>query len=382
MLRHKSTGCAAASATLLLGLHSAIAASYVQTDLASDIPGLAANTDPSMLNPWGMSFSPTSPIWISDQGAGVATLQAGNGTQAALVVTIPGTTGTGNPTGTVFNGTPSFQLPNAMPALFLFSTLNGQIAGWNSGTTAVATFTANDGAMYTGLTSGAVGGNNFLYAADLAGQKIDVFNSTFSKTMLSGSFTDPNLPSGYRPYNIQNVGGKLYVEYATIDPVTHLVSHTANQGIVSVFDLNGNFLQRLVTNANLNSPWGITLASSNFGQFSNDLLIGNNGDGTIDAFDPITGAFLGKLLDSLGNPLINSGLWALAFRTGAPGFDPNALFFTAGINGEADGLFGAIQVAATPLPGAFPLFGSVIAAFGALIWRRTRKVRTATAASN
>jgi uncharacterized protein (TIGR03118 family) len=382
MLRHKSTGCAAASAILLLGLHSAIAASYVQTNLASDIPGLAANTDPFMQNPWGMSFSPTSPIWMSDQGSGVATLHTGNGTQAALVVTIPGSNPTGNPTGTVFNGTPAFQLPNGAPALFLFSTLNGQIAGWNSGTTAVTTFTATDGAVYTGLTSGAVGGNGFLYAADLAGQKIDVFSSTFAKTTLSGSFTDPTLPSGYRPYNIQNVGGKLYVEYATIDPVTHLPSHAANQGIVSVFDLNGNFLQRLVTNANLDSPWGITLASSNFGQFSNDLLIGNNGDGTIDAFDPISGAFLGKLLDSLGNPLTNSGLWALAFRTGAPGFDPNTLFFTAGINGEADGLFGAIQVAATPLPAAFPLFGTVIAAFGALIWRRTRKVRTATAASN
>jgi uncharacterized protein (TIGR03118 family) len=334
-----------------------------------------------MKNPWGMSFSPTSPIWMSDQGAGVATLHTGSGTQGALVVTVTNPNGFGGPTGTVFNGTSSFQLPtNNAPALFLFSTLNGQIAGWNSGTTAVTTFTATDGAAYTGLTSGAVGGNGFLYAADFHGQKIDVFNSTFTKTTLGGSFTDPALPSGYTPYNIQNVGGKLYVEYATIDPATHLPSHAANQGIVSVFDLNGNFLQRLVTNANLDSPWGITLASSNFGQFSNDLLIGNNGDGTIDAFDPSTGAFLGKLLDSLGNPLTNSGLWALAFRTGAPGFDPNTLFFTAGINGEADGLFGAIQVAATPLPGAFPLFGSGIAAFGALIWRRTRKVRTAVAA--
>ena len=307
MLRHKSTGCAAASAILLLGLHSAIAASYVQTDLASDIPGLAANTDPFMQNPWGMSFSPTSPIWMSDQGSGVATLHTGNWTQAALVVTIPGSTNPG-PTGTVFNGTTSFQLPNGAPALFLFSTLSGQIAGWNSGTSAVTTFSAPDGAVYTGLTSGvASGGNNVLYAADLAGQKIDVFSSTFAKTAVSGTFTDPTLPSGYRPYNIQNVGGKLYIEYATIDPVTLLPSHAANQGIVSVFDLNGNFLQRLVTNANLDSPWGITLASSNFGQFSNDLLIGNNGDGTIGAFDPISGAFLGKLLDSLGNPLTDSG---------------------------------------------------------------------------
>jgi uncharacterized protein (TIGR03118 family) len=225
----------------------------------SDIPGLAANTDPNLKNPWGMSFSATSPVWVSDQVTGVATLYNGTGTPQALVVTIPSGAGLSQgPTGTVFT-TESFQLPNGASAVFVFSTLNGQIAGWNPGTsptTAVTAFTATDGARYTGLTSATVGANNFLYAADLHGQKIDVFNSTFAKTTLSGSFTDPNLPSGYTPYNIQTVGGKLYVEYATIDPITHLPSHAANQGIVNVFDLNGSFVQRLVTNANLDSRGG------------------------------------------------------------------------------------------------------------------------------
>ena len=371
-----SYGAAAPGVLLLVvASNSALASSYVQTDLVSDISGLAVNTDPNLRNPWGMAFAPTSPVWVSDQVTGVATLYNGTGTPQALVVTIPsGAVPPQGPTGTIFNGTQSFQLPNGAPALFLFSTLNGQTAGWNpsSSTTAVTAFTAVDGARYTGLTSGTVGANNFLYAADLHGQKIDVFASSFAKTNLGGSFTDPNLPAGYTPYNIQNVNGKLYVEYATINPATHLPSQAPNQGIINVFDTDGNFLQRLATDAHLDSPWGITLAPANFGQFSNDLLVGNNGDGTIDAFDPTTGAFLGQLLDKLGDPLSNSGLWALAFRTGAPGFDPDTLYFTAGINGQVDGLFGGIQVAATPLPAALPLFAGGLGLMGFLARRRKR----------
>jgi uncharacterized protein (TIGR03118 family) len=256
----------------------------------------------------------------------------------------------------------------------MFSTLGGQIAAWNSSTTAVTQFTASDGARYTGLTSGTIGPNSFLYAADFHNQKIDAFNSSFAKTSLSGSFTDPSgVPSNYAPYNIQNIGNKLYVEYAKIDAVTHLASQAPNQGIVDVFDTAGNFLQRLATDLELDSPWGITLAPSNFGQFSNDLLVGNNGDGTIDAFDPFSGAFLGKLLDDLGNPLTNAGLWALAFRTGGPGFDPSTLYFTAGINGQLDGLFGGIQVAATPLPATLPLFAGGLGLLGFIARRRRRE---------
>jgi hypothetical protein len=182
---------------------------------------------------------------------------------------------------------------------------------------------------------------------------------------------------GYAPYNIQTLNGKLYVAYAKVDPATGKASQTPNQGIVNVFDTNGNLLHRVATNMFLNSPWGLAIAPANFGDFAGALLIGNNGDGTIDAFNPDTGEFLGRLLDPLGNVLTKSGLWALGFRTGASGFDPDTLFFTAGINGEADGLFGSIQVAGPaavpgPIVGA-GLPGLLLAGGGLLVWWRRRQ---------
>jgi uncharacterized protein (TIGR03118 family) len=372
-MKPTSTGICYTVACIALaaGLGSSGAlAGYIQTNLASDVPGLAAFTDANLINPWGISFLATSPAWIANQGSGTATLHTGTGSQLGLVVTTPP-----NPTGTVANGTTSFGLtPGGNPARFLFSTLDGRIAGWNpsvSATTAV-TMVATPGAAYTGLAIGNIGGNGLLYAADFAGAKIDVFNATFGLTSLGGTFVDPGLPAGYAPYNIQNINGKLYVEYAAIDPITSKASQAANHGIVSVFDLDGSFLQRLITNANLNSPWGITLASANFGQFSNDLLVGNNGDGTIGAFDPISGTFLGLLRDGLGNPLTNPGLWALTFGNGASGLNRDGLFFTAGINNEANGLFGEIQLA-TPLPAALPLFATGLGILGLLGGRRKRK---------
>jgi uncharacterized protein (TIGR03118 family) len=375
-----AAGCAA----VLLGLEPdcALAATYTQTNLTSDVPGEAAFTDPNLRNPWGMAFAPGGPVWTSDQVTNVATVYDGTGAPRALVVTTPP-----SPTGIVFNtvNNPAgpFQLTPGQPAIFLFATLSGQIAGWNSSvnlTAAVTKFTATDGAVYTGLTRATFGGADFLYAADFRNGKIDVFNSAFGKTTLTGSFVDPNLPSGYAPYNIQVIGDKIYALYAKIDPATQKASHLPNQGIVSVFNLDGTFVQRLVTNTNLNSPWGITLASSNFGQPSGTLLIGNNGDGTIDAFDPITGAFLGKLLDSLGNPITNSGLWALASRTGASGFDPNALYFSAGINGELDGLFAELIINPSSISPGVPgpiagagLPGLIFASGGLLAWWRRRR---------
>jgi len=337
---------------------------YFQTNLASDISGMAAHTDPNLINPWGMSFATSSPFWVSDQGTNLATLYNGTGTPQALVVTTPV-----GPTGQVFNGTTSFKLDGTNSALFVFSSLSGTISGWNpavSATAAVVKFTATDGAVYTGLASGP----SNLYAADFKNGKIDVFDANFAKVTLAGTFTDPGLPSGYVPYNIQNVGGSLYVEYAMVDPVTHRASLNANQGIVDKFDTNGNFQQRLATAANLSSPWGITQAPSNFGDFSNDLLVGNFGDGTISAFDPITGAFLGKLLGANGTPISNDRLWALNFRAAGSGFDPHALFFNAGINNEMDGLFGEIQV--VPEPSTIVLLGL---GFLTLAGRRHRATR-------
>jgi uncharacterized protein (TIGR03118 family) len=343
---------------------------YFQTNLTSDVPGMAANLDPNLKNPWGMSFSATSPFWVSDQGTNKSTLYNGAGVVNALVVSTPP-----SPTGQVFNSTPSFLLPAGSgtaqaPAAFIFDSLSGSISGWNGaqGTTAATVFTATDGAVFTGLASDSVGASNFLYASDFANGRIDTFNGSFAEITPSGSFTDPTLPAGYSPYNIQNIGGKLYVEYAKVDPVTHMPTTTANTGVVSVFDANGNFLQRLVTNTDLDSPWGITQAPATFGSLGGDILVGNFGDGTISAFDPTTGIFAGSLLGPSGSPIVDGGLWAIDFRAAGSGFDPNTLFLNAGINDEADGLFAGIQVA--PEPSTYLMLALAAIPFA---WRKARR---------
>ena len=333
----------------LVGLFSnpsSAATIYGQTNLTSDIPGLAANTDASLKNPWGVSFGPTSPFWVSDQVTGIATLYNAAGQRQTLFVATPPAA----PTGQVFNSTSaSFLEANGQKATFIFATIPGTIDAWNigNGGSAVVEATSANSA-YTGLALANNGSGDFLYAANFRSGNIDVFNSSFTPVSPSAPFTDPNLPAGYAPYGIQNIGGKLYVQYAQVDPVTHKAAVGPGLGIVDVFDPNGGAPHRLVTGGVLNAPWGITLAPSAFGDFSNDLLIGNFGDGVIDAFDPMSGDFRGSLKDANGNPIANPGLWALEFRA-APNFDPSTLFFTAGINNEADGLFGSIQV--TPEPG-------------------------------
>lgn len=360
------------SAALLCG--SLNATSYFQTNLTSDLPGMAANLDPNLKNPWGMSFSATSPFWVSDQGTNKSTLYNASGVPQALVVSTPP-----GPTGQVFaNIAGNFLLPpgtgaNPAAATFIFDTLSGTIAGWNGAQgnpvgVAVTMFAATDGAVFTGLAIGNNGTGNFLYASDFANGRIDVFNSLWAPITLGGVFTDPTLPAGYVPYNVQTIAGKLYVEYAKVDPITHRAATTPNTGIVNVFDLNGNFLQRLATEAHLNSPWGVTLAPAGFGSFGGDILVGNFGDGTIAGFNPVTGVFDGFLTGSSGSPIVNPGLWALNFRASGSGFDPNALFLTAGINNEVNGLFAEIQ--AIPEPSTLLMFA--LAGFP-LVWRKLRK---------
>ena len=235
-------------------LSSPAASIFVQTNLASDVPGLAANTDSNLKNTWGSSFSATSPFWISDQGANVSTLYNVAGVPQALIVSTPP-----SPTGQVFDsstGANSFLLNNNVKATFIFDTLSGQIAGWNTGqgTTAQSVFTAMNGAVFTGLAIGNNGSADLLYASDFANGKIDVFDAKFNPTTLSGSFTDSNLPAGYSPYNIQTIGSSLYVEYDMV--VNGRPSMVPNTGIVDVYDLNGNFVRRFATNADLNSPLG------------------------------------------------------------------------------------------------------------------------------
>ena len=237
---------------------SAVAGTVVQTNLVSDIPGEAAVTDPNLLNPWGIAFSATSPFWVSDEAANVATLYSGTGAPSSLVVSVPG-----GPTGQVFNsaGAGNFVV-GTTAASFLFDTLGGAIYGWNSGAGTSAQLEATvPGASFTGLALDNNGIGNFLYAANNAGSGgIDVFNSNFSPTNPSGSFADPNLPFGYVPYNIQNINGLLYVEYDNASSM-----RTLGSGAVDVFDANGNFIQRLISpGGQLESPWGITIAPTGF----------------------------------------------------------------------------------------------------------------------
>ena len=335
-------GILLAASTLCSPLHAA--AIYVQTNLTSDIPGLAANTDANLKNPWGMSFGLMTPFWVSDQVTNVSTLYNASGVPQSLVVATPPIPG-GGPTGQVFAGGMGFTMATGTAANFIFATLSGTIDAWNSGTSAQIQFAAPNGAVYTGL---ALAGN-LLYAADTRNNRIDVFNNSFQQTTVGGSFVDPNVTSGFTPYNIQNIGGKLYVEYAR---------RNTPGGFVGVFDTNGNFLQH-ISDSHLNSPWGITQAPATFGDFGGDLLIGNFGDGTINAFTS-SGLFVGTLSGVSGQPLVNSGLWALNFRAQGSGFDPNALFFTAGINGESDGLFAEIRPVPEPSTLSMLVLGCVL----------------------
>jgi uncharacterized protein (TIGR03118 family) len=358
---------AAVTSVLVLSLSPVLlfADSFTQTNLVSNVTGLAATTDPNLKNPWGMSFSPTSPFWISNQGSGNATLYDGAGNIVPLVVSVPsGTSPVTGPTGQVFNGTTSFALPSGGATHFIFDTLGGTIDGWSGGTSA-ATVVTTPGAVYTGLALASSGGSNYLYAADSTGQ-IRVFNSSYQPVTLTGNFTDPNAVAGFVPFNIQLIGSSLYVTYAKLTAQgTGLPG-----GYVDVFNTNGTFLKRQATGGPLYAPWGITLAPSTFGSFGNDLLIGNFGNGEIDVYNPTTNAFVGTLDGANGMPLVNDFLWSLDFRTGGANVNINALYFTAGINNQQDGLFGDITPTSVSEPATFILDGLGVFALGlARLWR-------------
>jgi uncharacterized protein (TIGR03118 family) len=374
-------GMSLMAAILFLALPAAAAGGYFQTNLVSDGFVSAAHVDPNLINPWGIASSTTSHFWVSNNGTGVATLYDGSGTPNALVVTIPPPAGSpvgtlSTPTGVVFNYTGGFEVSLGKSASFIFATEDGTISGWNPSANPTGALLKVDnspsGAVYTGLALGTIGANSYLYAANFHQGTIDVFDSGFSQTTLSG-FTDPNLPAGYAPFNVQNLGGSLLVTYALQDATGHNPDSGLGLGIVDRFDLNGNLLQRLISPGGpLNAPWGLALAPADFGEFSNDLLVGNFGDGKINAFDPTTGAFLGALTDKNGVPISIDGLWGLTFGNGGNGGDPNTLYFTAGLSGEAHGLFGSL--APVPVPATFILLGSGLARL--LTFARVKRKRT------
>ena len=338
---------------------------YQQTNLVSNLPNVAKVQDSNLVNPWGLSHSSTSPWWISDNGTGVSTLYDGNGTPvnplspgaSPLVVTIPPPAGgtSSAPTGNVFNGTSGFVVTEggvSGPSRFIFATEDGTISGWNPTVDQTHAILAVDrstvshggfvGAVYKGL---AIAGNS-IYATNFRFGTVEMFNSSFN---LVKSFTDSKLANTcplpnqcYAPFGIQNINGKLYVTFALQDAAHHDDMSGPAHGFVDVFDTSGNLLQRLILHGRLNSPWGLALAPADFGRFSNALLVGNFGDGRINAYDLNTGEFLGQLRDQTNTPITIDDLWGLGFGNDANAGKHNELFFTAGINDEADGLFGKI----------------------------------------
>jgi uncharacterized protein (TIGR03118 family) len=329
---------------------------YRQTNIVSDIPGLAKTTDHNLINPWGVSLSPTGQFRVSDNGTGLSTVYDVHGNPHATTVDIPlppGATGdAAAPTGNVRNPTADFMITEngrSAPAENLFATEDGTITAWSPEVDRHHALIVADnsaaGAVYKALNLGASAQGNFIYATNFHDGTVDVFDGNFQQVQLAGSFTDPDLPEGFAPFGIKNVNGTLFVTYALQNDDKHDDVAGPGNGFIDEFDTEGNFLERFASQGALNSPHGMALAPANFGAFSNALLVGNFGDGRIYAFDPATGQLLGQLADADNHPIINVGIWGMTFGNGAGGTRTNTLYFAAGINREQDGLFGSISLA-------------------------------------
>jgi uncharacterized protein (TIGR03118 family) len=332
---------------------------YQQHNLVSDIPGAADFVDPDLVNAWGLVSSATSPWWVSDNGSGKSTLYNGNtGAKIALTVTVPG-----DPTGNVFNGSTGFvvsQGGKSGPARFMFASEDGTISGWNPAvlptTAVVAVDSSASGAVYKGLAIASTSSGDRLYTTNFHAGRVEVYDASFHGVTTSGGFTDPAIPAGYAPFGIRNLGGTIYVTYALQDAAAHDDVAGEGHGFVNAFDTDGHLLRRVASRARLNSPWGLAIAPDSFGVFSRDLLVGNFGDGHINAFDlgraRGTGEAQqqGQLHGADGQPLTIDGLWAISFGNGAAAGSRQELFFTAGPNGEQDGLFGKLVTTTQPTP--------------------------------
>ena len=333
---------------------------YRQTNFVSDIPGFGFIQDPVLVNPWGIAFRGTSPFWVANNGTSSSTLYRGDVAGSPLVknpslsqVTVPG----GLPTGVVGNSTTDFAITPcsvaSCPAAFIFSSITGNIVGWNpsagpNSTTGVIA-ASHPGRVYTGLAIGSNSGGNRLYAANFASGLIDVYDGTYTLTTTTGSFADPTIPTTagntFRPFTIQNIGGSLYVMYAKVG-IDGKDEAGVGNGFVRRFNTDGvRDLTFGINNGPLNSPWGIAIAPASFGIFGAALLIGNFGEGnpSIHAFNPTTGAFLGTIQNENGDGIAIDELWGLQFGNGVNGGDPGTLYFTAGTGEEEHGLFGSLK---------------------------------------
>ena len=346
-----TTSTPTAPATSTPATTSAFAATNLVTDSGTNAP----HVDSNLVNGWGIAFNPTGVVWVSDQGTSMSTLYDGNGVAQSLVVSIPPAAGgPAGPTGILFNSTQDFQvMENGVTAapLFIFAGTGGILAGWSptvDGTHAVKMVDTSASATptaYTGLTMSSFQGKNYLYAADFRNGKVDVYDPTWNKvTLPGGTFADPNVPANFAPFGIKAIGNRIFVTYA---------EHAANGpketlgpglGFIDVFDPSGAMISRFATGGALNAPWGLAVAPANFGAFSNMLIVGNFGDGTLNVFDPTSGAQLGTLSDANQKPIAVPGLWGIAFGNGVDNQPTNTLFYAAGPNGEQDGLYGRIDL--------------------------------------
>ena len=324
---------------------------YAATSLVSDVAQLpAAHTDANLVNAWGLAFNPRGYVWVAANGTAKSTLYDGNGVPQALVVDTPAA-----PTGIVFNGTQDFKLSrNGVTAAspFIFASESGSISAWSPSVSPTSALVAYDGgaggsgggSVYKGLAISAHAGANYLYAADFHNGRVDVFDASFAKVALPGAFSDPGLPAGYAPFGIQAIGERIYVAYAKREASGDDEQAGAGLGVVNVFDSGGNLIRRLVNGGALNAPWGMALAPADFGSASNMLLIGNFGDGKINAYDPATGAAVGALAQADGTPLAIDGLWGIGFGNGLNSQPLNVLFYAAGPNDETHGRYRRIDL--------------------------------------
>jgi len=336
------------------GHHNHARNAYAVTNLISDGFVPAAVTDPNLVNGWGIVAGPTTPWWVADNGTDTSTLYTGAGARLALVVSVPSA-----PTGTVFNASTDFVVANGSAsgaARFLFATENGTILGWNPAVPPPPTSTqaqpavdrSSVGAVYKGLAIGQVGSANYLYATDFHNGRIDVFNGSFALQSWPGAFMDPKLPMGYAPFGIQNLGGRIFVTFAKQDAAGHDEIDGQGRGFVDAFGTDGSFQGRVASRDDLNAPWGLAMApATGFGRFSGDLLVGNFGDGRIHAFkwDRHHWEEAGSLRGPDHRPISIDGLWGIGFGNGAASGPTTTLYFAAGSDGEAHGLFGSIAVA-------------------------------------